>query len=151
MANRITWFTQPETNGKDLHFSSFYMYDTDNRDFVRIRLDLAREDNEPPTIFIEKEVSIGFSKTEISEDEIAQAIDTLDKKPTVGYYTYDKNENYIHSGNVVIIKGKTYLPKGITNDDLEKIAQKLIDSKEIKLCNSGDKVEVLENKLKELM
>lgn len=119
---KISWFTQPHTNRGDLHFASFYMYDTDNRNFVRIRLDLRRTHGSGKAKIICKKNRIVLSGDNMGHLEI---INNNSPQADRKIYDFTIGHNNIHHGNRVT--GNEYLPDEITVDELTKVALKYID------------------------
>ena len=121
---RISWFTQPNTDRKDLHFASFYMYDTDSREFVRIRLDLRRHDGGKAKIICKR------NRIVLSMDDGMNFQIIKNDAPTVGTKIYDFTIGHktIHHGNSVT--GNEYLPDGITVNELTNVALQFIGREE---------------------
>ena len=118
---RITWFTQPQTNRNDLRFASFYMYDTVNKDFVRIRLELNRiaghGDNGATKIICRKNRIVLFA-----DDNNNYNIINVHNIPQINDSIHDFSIGswHFHHGNIV--NNNPYLPNGITEHDLQELA-----------------------------
>ena len=124
---RITWFTQPkDKNGeikKDM-YASFYMYDPETLDYVRIRLDLTRQpygrDDGNPAIVCRKnrivEVPGDGGKTKVKDIN-----DLIKEQPMWDHDKNNYNEKEWHKGNK--ITDNPHLPDGIKKN-LEKLALK---------------------------
>lgn len=143
----ISWFTQPNTNRNDLHFASFYMYDTVKRDFVRIRLDLLRTHGSGKAKIMCKRNRIVLSGDNMGHLEIIN-----NNSPQAGRKIYDFTigHNNIHHGNCVT--DNEYLPDEITVDELTKVALKYIGREEdIELVDKGSKESELSTEILKLI
>ena len=156
MANRITWFTQPyKKSDKNIPFASFYMYDLDSLDFVRIRLELGREvynDDKGETGIICEKGRVVIAVNNKNEKLNIQLINK-NKIPCVGDTIYDFSLNYqsFHQGNTVTYSNQI-LPKGISAIELNLIASRCIGEKKIWTLTDRDaSEETLINKLKYLI
>jgi len=159
-----TWYTQPpEREGHEgKNFSSFYCYDEAKRILVRIRLELGRssltgKSNDTQAFYNENRY-VGFSKTsyeknqrklfEVNTNNRIQYLDkelTDDPTPQLRVYDLTKgSKNGGHIGNEVI--PEPYLPEGINNDHLTKLADICMNTREgIKLTTSSASSNDLKN------
>lgn len=135
-----TWFTNPSGG-----FSSFYMYDTDTKNFVRIRLELNREptsdgvDNGYTKIVKRSNRVVAFSTKYdrhpfLRGDEIYVSGSPVPYAypPNVGMYVYDcsvGSGRSPHLGNPVILT--PILPAGIDSELLSTIASHYITGNDI--------------------
>ena len=143
----ISWFTQPNTNRNDLHFASFYMYDTVNRDFVRIRLDLLRTHGKK-----KKKIMCKRNRIVLSMDDRENLEIIKNDTPQVGRKIYDFTIGHknVHRGNRVI--EDAYLPNGVTVDKLTIVALKYIGREEdIELVDKGSKESELSTEILKLI
>ncbi len=130
-----TWFTQPR-----IGFSSFYMYDTDTRNFVRIRLELNRQqhnrDNGWTKIIKRSNRIVAFSNDRDRDAFLDQQPPIINiaghavqynYPPRANQYVYDcsiGNDAVIHFGNPVTLQ--PILPAGIDAMILHTIARHYI-------------------------
>lgn len=142
---KIIWFTQPQTDRNDLHFASFYMYDTDNRNLVRIRLELHRDHGSGKAKIMCKNNRIVLSG---DHNENLEIIKNNRPKVYSRIYDFTIGHNSIHKGNCVT--DMPYLPKGITVDNLTELANKYIGKYEdINLVSGNATEEQLVTAIKE--
>jgi hypothetical protein len=145
-----TWVTQPPQK-----FDSFYYYDTVNLNFVRIRLELGRDDEPPydpnPGVFPNQNRYVGFVENLDDYDFETKNLWTvnetnaivyrgelvLSRQPAPGRSTIDfslqpghLHPQSIHYGNPLVEKNQARLPfnsqgNPVTLDMLETIAKKM--------------------------
>jgi hypothetical protein len=135
-----TWYTQPEES-----FSSFYYYNEDSLELVRIRLELGGQvtawDNADTTAIYRRNHVVGFTTVDYSEDACrkfkvrgGKMTDgnriEIKNKIVPGHFVYDFSTNGktghnlgVHRGSRVIDESEARLPPGITRLDLEKLAK----------------------------
>jgi hypothetical protein len=151
----VTWFTQPEGHeqGKtDQKYSSYYHYDRGRRILVRIRLELGRPsatDSGYPVINAGKRY-VGFWIANWGPDDetlntfqvagggmIQYTVNNnnyyLYETPLPGYrscdFSFDHGQrSSVHKGSVVVVKENAYLPKGISEAILRRIAERFVYS-----------------------
>ncbi|MEM9000734.1 MAG: hypothetical protein AAGB24_10765 [Bacteroidota bacterium] len=143
---KVTWFTDPaEGNfGEAPHkLSSYYQYDTETKELVRIRLELNRGESmrstRNPAVFYERDCAIGFSPKSLSDmqqyPDDAFRIENgqllvhgspLDQTPSDHYFTVTMrmDKSYPHSGSVVTTRPN--LPKGVEEHHLQTLAAKVL-------------------------
>jgi hypothetical protein len=124
---RITWFTQPkDKNGeikKDM-YASFYMYDPETLDYVRIRLDLTRQpygrDDGNPAIVCRKNRIVIVLK-DGKENSLKNNDDPKAGGQILDHDMVNNNRNTWHHGDEITYT--PYLPDGI-KENLEELALK---------------------------
>ena len=142
-------------------FSSFYYYDRAARELVRIRLELGREpsgidDGDTIAIYHEHHY-VGFTTNTYDNMQLSHfsltdngtildnKLRALDDRPNQDLIVYDFSstnkttpKGNVHRGNSIANDRWAYLPKGIEQDDLEKLAERCLRGKSsIKLTGRG--------------
>lgn len=152
------WYTQPEEG-----FSSFYYYDNDSLELVRVRLELGRDEGEMDPgdtgAFYRSNRHVCFSKFLFTTRECERFKPSggkvtddrgyrLKDKHKVGNYVYDFSWDRktgsnagAHRGNSVIDEGAANLPPGITKGQLEKLARICLRKKEDIVLTKADATE----------
>jgi len=154
----ITWYTQPEKS-----FASFYSYNEDTREMVRIRMELNRmgDSGDPGDTLAgyRSDHYVGFCPDVLSEFELADFMvddgvvvheyhGRLQTEPHVGWYVYDFESTnrktptgMVHWGNAVVTKENARLPRGIRERDLRKLARVCFDKQSFILLTPPDATE----------
>jgi hypothetical protein len=135
------WYTRPEEG-----FSSYYYYDDLHRELVRIRLELGRDPSESDdggtVAAYHEDHYVGFSEhgydnMKLSGFTLSENGTILDNKdnrlgdiPKQNSIVYDfsstdgiKPSRKVHRGNTVVDDRWASLPNGITQIDLERLAE----------------------------
>jgi hypothetical protein len=127
----ISWFTKPEKS-----FDSYYQYDTVTKNFVRIRLELGRNDGDDSVIIFEPKNYVGFSRSDYptkgadlnrwsvnaAEELCYNGVALRGGRPSDKDYVYDTDNptEWMHPGNPVTYR--PYLPHDIQAKHLALIA-----------------------------
>ena len=149
----LTWYTQPPAS-----FASYYYFDTDTRNMVRVRLELNRKDQGAPKAIPDSDRYIGFVDpgTGIKFDYDPQYWSvngdglivyhkgsdkvTLTDNPTVGWKIIDfsMGGSHIHHGNKVTdnpVLPSCSSPSIVINETiLEGVVQKTIGGTRVEFC-----------------
>ena len=146
----ISWFTDPskgtfvEGSGK---LSSYYQYDTQSKQFSRVRLELGRSSGSGDTKAMYQETRyVAFSDQKINDSknwtvengELKYKGNSLEQTPTNGDYVYDLTnpKSTPHYGNPVT--DSPNLPEGIEIRHLSLIANESILSESDIVFTGGD-------------
>jgi hypothetical protein len=140
-----TWYTQPASS-----FASFYCYNEDSHELVRIRLALNRDatktDRGTTFASYHRDHYVGFSKEifglkdcdafilEKGSIKVSYGV-KMQNEPRVGFRVYDfvsangvNPDGDVHIGSVVIGKTAARLPLDITHGDLVELAKICFDN-----------------------
>ena len=161
----VIWTTDPAKGdfaNNPQKYSSFYMYETVSKQFVRVRLELGRNDSNGGDTFsrYKKTRTIGFSdQTYLTRDLARWSLDAHDKlcydgtplsqTPEADSKTYDCTDvtSFVHRGNAVTANPN--FPPGIESKHLLLVANEtLINKTNITFTNSAASGENLAEALK---